>query len=453
MDDNKSPLTPPASTQPIEPPPAPPLDLSTAMPKPASIAPTLNTPPTQKLETPSQSPVEHDIASPTSLPTAQTIPAPESNPAPEVLGATPEAPSPIPSMPAASSIPPMPSLDSLSTAPSPVSDPAPTTPVAPIPDSVINVSAPATNPSTPPIAAESPAPNAETAAPVLATPTASAETKPLDTTQPKKSKALVFVVIFLALVALTLGGLVVWSAMQPNTSSIEESMTPPVVSGNEEVGEITEEEVIVEQPDPTADWEVYANEIFQIKYPSDIEVEEEAAGLVRLTKLASNHQLGTELYDGISLSFETREIANLEPITFAENKIIESNENGLGDVISPAKQTTLNGYDAAEYTYRGLGTTKYTIVQADDNVMFVVIGNATVDPNNSGYSETVDQILSTLSFNSTASSTTPGAALQGSCTQDGETYADGDEVPAPDSCNSCSCENGQIACTAMACEE
>jgi hypothetical protein len=124
---------------------------------------------------------------------------------------------------------------------------------------------------------------------------------------------LVFVVILLALVALTLGGLVVWRAMQPTTRSVEETVIPPVIPYVQESENIVEEEVIVEQ------------------------------------------------------SMESPE-------------------------------------------------------------------------------EDVDE-------DTDANSSTAGAALQGSCTQDGQVYADGDEVPAPDSCNSCSCENGQIACTAMACEE
>lgn len=311
MDDKKSPLTFPTSAQPIEPPPAPPLDLSTPMPKPTSAGPTPDAASAQKLETPAQPPVEHDIASPTSLPPAQTMPAPEGNATPADSSASPQAPSAIPSMPT-SSIPPMPSLDSLSAAPSPLSNPAPTTSIAPTQDSVINVSAPAANLTTPPAATELTS-NVESAAPAPAAPTSPVETKPLDSTQPKKSKALVFVVIFLALVALALGSLVVWRALQPETSPIEESMTPPVVMEAEDIEEITEEEVIVEQP--------------------------------------------VEMIDG-------------------------------------------NANEDSEFN-----------------------------------------------------SATTGAALQGSCTQDGETYADGDEVPAPDSCNSCSCENGQIACTAMACEE
>lgn len=42
-------------------------------------------------------------------------------------------------------------------------------------------------------------------------------------------------------------------------------------------------------------------------------------------------------------------------------------------------------------------------------------------------------------------------ATSGSCAQDGTTYANGDLVPSGDNCNTCSCMDGQMACTMMAC--
>ncbi len=39
----------------------------------------------------------------------------------------------------------------------------------------------------------------------------------------------------------------------------------------------------------------------------------------------------------------------------------------------------------------------------------------------------------------------------GDCTLDGKTYRNGDTLPSPDGCNTCSCMNGQIACTLIAC--
>jgi len=39
-----------------------------------------------------------------------------------------------------------------------------------------------------------------------------------------------------------------------------------------------------------------------------------------------------------------------------------------------------------------------------------------------------------------------------SCQYNGKTYKSGESFPSTDGCNSCGCENGQVACTMMWCE-
>jgi len=39
-----------------------------------------------------------------------------------------------------------------------------------------------------------------------------------------------------------------------------------------------------------------------------------------------------------------------------------------------------------------------------------------------------------------------------SCTVDGETVEDGETVDAEDGCNTCTCNDGTLACTEIACE-
>lgn len=40
-----------------------------------------------------------------------------------------------------------------------------------------------------------------------------------------------------------------------------------------------------------------------------------------------------------------------------------------------------------------------------------------------------------------------------SCQIGGKTYKSGESFPAEDGCNSCSCDNGNVACTLMACNK
>ena len=39
-----------------------------------------------------------------------------------------------------------------------------------------------------------------------------------------------------------------------------------------------------------------------------------------------------------------------------------------------------------------------------------------------------------------------------SCQYNGKTYKSGEGFPADDGCNNCSCEDGKVGCTLMACE-
>lgn len=41
--------------------------------------------------------------------------------------------------------------------------------------------------------------------------------------------------------------------------------------------------------------------------------------------------------------------------------------------------------------------------------------------------------------------------VTGTCNYEGKTYKVGNSFPASDGCNSCSCENGNVICTEMAC--
>ena len=42
--------------------------------------------------------------------------------------------------------------------------------------------------------------------------------------------------------------------------------------------------------------------------------------------------------------------------------------------------------------------------------------------------------------------------LSKSCQYNNKTYKSGEGFPSEDGCNSCSCDNGNVACTLMACE-
>lgn len=64
-------------------------------------------------------------------------------------------------------------------------------------------------------------------------------------------------------------------------------------------------------------------------------------------------------------------------------------------------------------------------------------------------------ILLGLNFKSTQSIDNPINLnpFPKSCRYNGKTYKMGESFPAEDGCNNCSCENGEVVCTLMACNK
>ena len=110
----------------------------------------------------------------------------------------------------------------------------------------------------------------------------------------------------------------------------------------------------------------------------------------------------------------------------------------------PKKKVTIEGNNQTIYINSvGQSTTEETVLLKGkaQNIVWITMS---LPPETD---RTIfDQILSTFKF---LGSEEPSGA---GCQYNGKTYKDGEAVPSIDKCNSCSCSNGQIACTAMACE-
>jgi hypothetical protein len=62
-------------------------------------------------------------------------------------------------------------------------------------------------------------------------------------------------------------------------------------------------------------------------------------------------------------------------------------------------------------------------------------------------------ILSGAYFYTPKSNNNPIEINSKKCTYEGKIYNEGEGFKASDGCNSCSCTNGRVACTLMACPE
>lgn len=148
--------------------------------------------------------------------------------------------------------------------------------------------------------------------------------------------------------------------------------------------------------DPTADWKTISTSSYELKYPQEIEAKLAEASNIFLTKAGLTQKTGTELYDGISLHFELREIPGI-PLQYAKNIIANSQQNFESTVTQSPKPVTINGYSGVDFILETLNRVHYYVLQGSNNLL-MIISDSTVDPTNQGYTTIVSQILSTFKF-------------------------------------------------------
>lgn len=208
-------------------------------------------------------------------------------------------------------------------------------------------------------------------------------------------------------------------------------------------------------PDSTANWKTYTNSTndYSFKYPpnltSDTGATGDGFGGVRFAYIGPRQypKTETELSDGYVFSVTLR--GSVSSKNTVDSVTQGSREGACPDVsmIGETKKTFLAGREAQTYTVNCLilDYTEYFV--SDGKIIYQITQAYLGEPNDQvEYKKIVDQILSTFKF------LEDEQATETSCIYQGKTYKDGDGVPSPDKCNSCSCENGQIACTLMVCE-
>ena len=143
-----------------------------------------------------------------------------------------------------------------------------------------------------------------------------------------------------------------------------------------------------------------ANNIcYTFKYPQEVELKErKQENLIHLSLWGPTQKADTEFYDGISLTFSfPLDTGGMDLKSYVDSKIEEFKQ--FGEILKPREEIIINGIKGYTYTAEGLGIFQYIYLQSPDKSCTVEIVNATFDPTNQGYLQTVDQILSTFEFN------------------------------------------------------
>lgn len=190
-------------------------------------------------------------------------------------------------------------------------------------------------------------------------------------------------------------------------------------------------------PDVTASWKTYTNTSanYSIKYPIDWKVEN--YGLMN-PKPALTDTKKVRLFFQPNLSKVAIELNIEEVLSISANTQFKSKEIKTIGIDESSKCWTTGDTMTSFCWLKVPNASKY--------LNFVI-----TNYNEPSDKAQINQILSTFKFFEKQTPIGTGIEIGISCQQNGKIYKNGESVPSGDKCNTCSCDNGQIACTLIAC--
>jgi hypothetical protein len=136
---------------------------------------------------------------------------------------------------------------------------------------------------------------------------------------------------------------------------------------------------------------------FEITHPGDMETRNLEDNSATFTYIGPTQTLGTELFDGISIAFRGGDYEEPSFRQFVEAARTEITNDPVNPRVGPLSQVSVAGIQGFSFTVSSLGDYRYYYLPKNDN-QYLLITVLAPDPQNRGYQQIVDRMLSTLSF-------------------------------------------------------
>ena len=204
--------------------------------------------------------------------------------------------------------------------------------------------------------------------------------------------------IILVVLGMGLAGYMIWRWQRSG----------PVIDLNPGVGVTTEDSTRsgTAAPDisPTiegmpAGWEVYESveHGFKIAHPPDVLQEPRPGEEVRFVKFGPTQQLGTELYDGISVSFDSGQVTGEGGFEeFVRSEYVRLSADPGASSVSDFGEVTVGAHTGYAFRESGLGEFTHVYLPKAGGSGYVHIVDSTVDPTDQGFVDMVRQMLDSL---------------------------------------------------------
>lgn len=186
--------------------------------------------------------------------------------------------------------------------------------------------------------------------------------------------------------------------------------------------------------DPTADWIVYTDikGRYSFKYPSDWTTSKNVGSL---------NDPAMKFILGVQAKNTTLNVQDWTKANICTKFSTVNDQNGCTPYTKSPIENSIQTTFLAHYG--GM----HTIFKYEDTIFDISLAAREPNPNFEEIKNVYNQILSTFKFIGNEKPVESGI----SCQYNGKIYKNGESVPSGDKCNTCSCDNGQIACTLMAC--
>lgn len=180
-------------------------------------------------------------------------------------------------------------------------------------------------------------------------------------------------------------------SLAPGTTiSTPEASLTPVSETSPTPAEVT--------PTPVREnWQIYqsSQHNFSIQHPEAMEVEMREMGRLVFMLTGPTQEPNTELFDGISLAFNSGE-RELEFREFVEQRHQEDSQEPVTEDITEISAASVNDINGYEYTLTGpFGDIQYIYLPAGTDG-YLQITQSVYDPTNQGFEEIVETMLMTL---------------------------------------------------------
>lgn len=146
-----------------------------------------------------------------------------------------------------------------------------------------------------------------------------------------------------------------------------------------------------------SDWENYSNPDigFMIKHDPDLQLAVRGKTDVSFYKWGPTQAEGTEVYDGMTISFRRTSVdgSSVEAYTNEQIDLFKQ----VGEITEPLHDTKVNGIPAKSFRASSLGDFTIIFVPLDAKTI-IEIGYLAPDPGNLGFQNTIDKILSTFTL-------------------------------------------------------